>query len=290
MLDALATYTGDLWLKRSAEQIAHDLRLQMYAHLQRLSLAYHDRRQKGDLVTRLTGDANSVGTLFSENLGTIAQAILTLIGHARRDGADRSADRPGDGRCRAGARRGDGALPPRGPGRRPQAAQARGRDRLARGRDALGDARRQGLRRRALRGRARLGAQRGTPHPGRLRGEHRGEVLRRRGRPGLRRRGDRPDPRRVPRGERRDQRRRPRRDRAVRPADVPPAVGPRQAVDARVAQHGAHRARRRGARGRRGPRGPPRRLRRRVARRARSSCATSPSATRPTGRSSTACR
>ena len=80
LLDALATYTGDLWLKRSAEQIAHDLRLQMYGHLQRLSLAYHDRRQKGDLVTRLTGDANAVGTLFSENLGTIAQAVLTLVG------------------------------------------------------------------------------------------------------------------------------------------------------------------------------------------------------------------
>ena len=80
LLDALATYTGDLWLKRAGESIAHELRLQMYTHLQRLSLAYHDRRQKGDLVTRLTGDANSVGTLFSENLGTIAQAILTLIG------------------------------------------------------------------------------------------------------------------------------------------------------------------------------------------------------------------
>src|SRR3954469_767100 len=80
LLDALATYTGDLWLKRAGESISHELRLQMYSHLQRLSLAYHDRRQKGDLVTRLTGDANSVGTLFSENLGTIAQAILTLIG------------------------------------------------------------------------------------------------------------------------------------------------------------------------------------------------------------------
>jgi len=80
MLDAAATYTGDLWLKRSGERIAHDLRLQMYGHLQRLSLAYHDRRQKGDLVTRLTEDANSVGTLFSDNLGAIAQAILTLIG------------------------------------------------------------------------------------------------------------------------------------------------------------------------------------------------------------------
>src|SRR3954468_7749976 len=80
LLDALATYTGDLWLKRSGESISHELRLQMYAHLQRLSLAYHDRRQKGDLVTRLTGDANSVGTLFSENLGTMAQAVLTLVG------------------------------------------------------------------------------------------------------------------------------------------------------------------------------------------------------------------
>src|SRR3954454_4410870 len=80
LLDALATYTGDLWLKRAGESISHELRLQMYTHLQRLSLAYHDRRQKGDLVTRLTGDANSVGTLFSENLGTIAQAILTLVG------------------------------------------------------------------------------------------------------------------------------------------------------------------------------------------------------------------
>src|SRR4051794_300334 len=54
LLDALATYTGDLWLKRAGESISHELRLQMYSHLQRLSLAYHDRRQKGDLVTRLT--------------------------------------------------------------------------------------------------------------------------------------------------------------------------------------------------------------------------------------------
>jgi ABC-type multidrug transport system fused ATPase/permease subunit len=80
LLDALATYTGDLWLKRSGERIAHELRLQMYAHLQRLSLAYHDRRQKGDLVTRLTGDANAVGTLFSDNVGAMGQAVLTLIG------------------------------------------------------------------------------------------------------------------------------------------------------------------------------------------------------------------
>jgi ATP-binding cassette, subfamily B, bacterial len=80
VLDSLASYTGDLWLKRSGERIAHELRLQMYTHLQRLSLAYHDRRQKGDLVTRLTGDANAVGTLFSDNVGAMLQAVLTLVG------------------------------------------------------------------------------------------------------------------------------------------------------------------------------------------------------------------
>src|SRR4051794_20830518 len=31
LLDALASYTGDLWLKRSGERISHELRLQMYA-------------------------------------------------------------------------------------------------------------------------------------------------------------------------------------------------------------------------------------------------------------------
>jgi ABC-type multidrug transport system fused ATPase/permease subunit len=82
LVSALASYTGELSLKLAGERIAHDLRVQMYAHLQRLSLAFHDRRQKGDLVARLTEDANAVGTLFSESIGTMAQAVLVLVGMA----------------------------------------------------------------------------------------------------------------------------------------------------------------------------------------------------------------
>jgi ATP-binding cassette subfamily B protein len=80
LLNALATYTGELWLRRAGERVAHELRVAMYGHLQRLSLAFHDRRQKGDLVTRLTEDANSVGLLFSDTIGTMAQAVLVLAG------------------------------------------------------------------------------------------------------------------------------------------------------------------------------------------------------------------
>jgi ATP-binding cassette, subfamily B, bacterial len=81
-VSAAGTYVADIGLGRAGERIAHDLRVATYAHLQRLSLAFHDRRQKGDLVTRLTEDANQVGELFSESIGTMAQAVLILAGMA----------------------------------------------------------------------------------------------------------------------------------------------------------------------------------------------------------------
>ena len=37
-------------------------------------------RQKGDMLTRITGDVNAVGTLFSDSLGAMAQDGLLLIG------------------------------------------------------------------------------------------------------------------------------------------------------------------------------------------------------------------
>src|SRR4051812_29062390 len=82
LVSAGGTFVAEIGLGRAGERIAHDLRVAIYAHLQRLSLAFHDRRQKGDLVTRLTEDANQVGELFSESIGTITQAVLILVGMA----------------------------------------------------------------------------------------------------------------------------------------------------------------------------------------------------------------
>ncbi len=72
--EALAQYLSDFWLQSAGERITHELRVAAYDHLQRLSLGYHQRRQKGDLVTRVTGDATAVGELFSESLGAVVQA------------------------------------------------------------------------------------------------------------------------------------------------------------------------------------------------------------------------
>ncbi len=78
--EAAAQYASDLWLQKAGEQISHDLRVRVYEHLQRLSLGFHQQRQKGDLVTRVTGDVNAMGDLFSQSLGQMVQAALLSIG------------------------------------------------------------------------------------------------------------------------------------------------------------------------------------------------------------------
>jgi ATP-binding cassette subfamily B protein/subfamily B ATP-binding cassette protein MsbA len=78
--EAIAQYLSDFWLQSAGERITHELRVAAYDHLQRLSLGFHQRRQKGDLVTRVTGDAAAVGELFSDSLGAVVQAALLAIG------------------------------------------------------------------------------------------------------------------------------------------------------------------------------------------------------------------
>jgi ATP-binding cassette subfamily B protein len=80
LADAIASYQMDVRLGRAGERIVHDLRVAIYAHLQRLSLSFHERRHTGDLVTRLTGDVNAVGDLFSSSLGTLVSAVFTVVG------------------------------------------------------------------------------------------------------------------------------------------------------------------------------------------------------------------
>ncbi|HET7048938.1 MAG TPA: ABC transporter ATP-binding protein [Solirubrobacteraceae bacterium] len=82
LAEALADYFSDLWLYSAGERITHTLRIAAYEHLQRLSLGYHQRAPTGDLVARVTEDVTSVGDLFAESLGAIAQGALLLVGMA----------------------------------------------------------------------------------------------------------------------------------------------------------------------------------------------------------------
>ena len=45
------------------QQMVNDMRRDLYAHLQRLSLAFHNRRQVGDLLYRVTADTYAIQSL-----------------------------------------------------------------------------------------------------------------------------------------------------------------------------------------------------------------------------------
>ena len=60
LLDAICTY-GEKYLTTSVGQwVTHDLRRTFYSRIQRLSLAYHDKKRTGDLISRVTSDVDAI--------------------------------------------------------------------------------------------------------------------------------------------------------------------------------------------------------------------------------------
>jgi ABC-type multidrug transport system fused ATPase/permease subunit len=50
-LDAVSSYTEKYFTTSVAQWVTHDLRRILYSHIQRLSLAYHDQKRSGDLLS-----------------------------------------------------------------------------------------------------------------------------------------------------------------------------------------------------------------------------------------------
>ena len=62
------------------QKMVNDMRRDLYAHLQRLSLAFHNRRQVGDLLYRVTADTYSIQSLTMNGVFPIITALVLLSG------------------------------------------------------------------------------------------------------------------------------------------------------------------------------------------------------------------
>jgi ATP-binding cassette, subfamily B, bacterial len=62
------------------QRMVNDLRGALYAHLQRLSLAFHSRQKVGDLMYRVTADSFAVQTMIMNGLLPIVSAFVLLAG------------------------------------------------------------------------------------------------------------------------------------------------------------------------------------------------------------------
>jgi ATP-binding cassette subfamily B multidrug efflux pump len=84
----LGAYLGS-WLAQSIQGVIvarisqntmRALRRELFDHLQTLSLRFFDRRQPGELMSRLTNDLDAITRVLSQNVTELFSGMLTLVG------------------------------------------------------------------------------------------------------------------------------------------------------------------------------------------------------------------
>ncbi|WP_228282451.1 ABC transporter ATP-binding protein [Rubrobacter tropicus] len=68
VLQGLFTYLKEFFLSATSQRVAFSLRRALFDHMQRLSLAFHDRQRTGDMITRVTTDVTKVQELVTDKL------------------------------------------------------------------------------------------------------------------------------------------------------------------------------------------------------------------------------
>jgi ATP-binding cassette, subfamily B, multidrug efflux pump len=77
--DFVVEYGGTLLTAYIGQRVMYDLRMQLFRHLQRLSIGYFDRHPVGRLMTRVTSDVETLNELFSSGVVTIFGDAFTLV-------------------------------------------------------------------------------------------------------------------------------------------------------------------------------------------------------------------
>ena len=76
----MLSYAVAVQLRRASGQLVADVGAELYAHLQALPLAWHNRRQRGDVLALLQGDVHRLGYFVSSALVPVLPLLLTLAG------------------------------------------------------------------------------------------------------------------------------------------------------------------------------------------------------------------
>ena len=80
IIGAICSYAEKYVTTSVGQWVMHDLRRTLYHHLQRLSLAYHDNNQTGDLLSRVTSDIDAIQSFIASGLLGAGVNALTLVG------------------------------------------------------------------------------------------------------------------------------------------------------------------------------------------------------------------
>lgn len=79
-LRAAASYAMTICFALAGNRVLTRVRSELYAHLNALSMSFHDRRRTGDLVTRVTGDVGRLQEAAVTAMAPLVGNVVTLIG------------------------------------------------------------------------------------------------------------------------------------------------------------------------------------------------------------------
>jgi ABC-type multidrug transport system fused ATPase/permease subunit len=80
MVNSAADSATEICLAKGGQTLGYQLRVALFGHLQRLSLAYHDRKRTGDVITRVTGDVKELEEFVTDSFSDIAGSLFLLVG------------------------------------------------------------------------------------------------------------------------------------------------------------------------------------------------------------------
>jgi ATP-binding cassette subfamily B protein len=81
-LEALFSYIHKFWVSSTGDRITADIRERVFAHLQRLSLSFHEKARSGNLVYLLTADVMEMSKILIDFPQDFTQRVVTFATYA----------------------------------------------------------------------------------------------------------------------------------------------------------------------------------------------------------------
>lgn len=77
---AITLFLQNYWMISIAQQTIYRLRTRVFSHLQKLPVSFFDRRQHGELMSRVTNDIEAVSSTLNSSFIQVFSSVLTLSG------------------------------------------------------------------------------------------------------------------------------------------------------------------------------------------------------------------
>lgn len=77
---SIAMYLQNYWMVGIAQRTIYRLRTELFTHLQKLPISFFDKRQHGELMSRLTNDIENISQTLNTSFIQVFSSLLTLVG------------------------------------------------------------------------------------------------------------------------------------------------------------------------------------------------------------------